>query len=544
MKDCFDPRSYGAVADGHSKDTAAVQAAIDAAAAQGGTVRLAGGTFVCGTLYLKSNVALEITNSATLLASPDIADYGTDTHHNRYRNEPELDRCFLFAQDAENVTICGSGVIDGNAAAFPNAGSIYRPMLLRVLRCRNVRVQNLRLLNAAAWATAFLDSDFIWATDLHIENHRNYNGDGLDFDSCRHVWVRGCYIDGTDDNLCLQSSGLPVQDVHISDCAFTSVCVGIRIGLKSIGEISGVVISNCTMRNIWREGINGHYKDGSIDIMNDGAYKMVETMKKWYAEGLIQPEWVAGTFGEADWEAAMLNGNGSVFFDYYNRAEWFMENGGPDNDPNYQMGVLNFIKDDNGNPQKMPVSMKYNDECVTAINANCSEDKIKTILTFIDYFYSEEGEILANYGVEGESFKDTNGDKEFIVDYQTEEATPAGEKRWSFLSDRFTVCKPVDNEAFFKWNAPLIAEATGRLFTDENLGTSYVLKFTDDQSKEVTNLLASVYDAQMSGIAQFIDGTRELTPDNWAAFQQEMNDLGLSRIEEIQLAAYQAMYGA
>lgn len=290
--------------------------------------------------------------------------------------------------------------------------------------------------------------------------------------------------------------------------------------------------------------INGHYKDGSIDIMNDGAYKMAETMKKWYDEGLIQPEWVAGTFSEADWEAAMLNGNGSIFYDYYNRAEWFMENGGPDNDPNYQMGVLNFIKDDNGNPQKMTVSMKYNDECVTAINANCSEDKIKTILTFIDYFYSEEGEILANYGVEGESFKDTNGDKEFIVDYQTEEATPAGEKRWSFLSDRFTVCKPVDNEAFFKWNAPLIAEATGRLFTDENLGTSYVLKFTDDQSKEVTNLLASVFDAQMSGIAQFIDGTRELTPDNWAAFQQEMNDLGLSRIEEIQLAAYQAMYGA
>lgn len=262
MNDIFDPRSYGAVADGHSKDTAAVQGAIDAAAAQGGTVRLAGGTFVCGTLYLKSNVALEITNSATLLASPDIADYGTDTHHNRYRNEPELDRCFLFAQDVENVTICGSGVIDGNAAAFPNAGSIYRPMLLRVLRCRNVRVQNLRLLNAAAWATAFLDSDFIWATDLHIENHRNYNGDGLDFDGRRHVWVRGCYIDGTDDNLCLQSSGLPVQDVHISDCAFTSVCAGIRIGLKSIGEISGVVISNCTMRNIWREGIKLECTEG------------------------------------------------------------------------------------------------------------------------------------------------------------------------------------------------------------------------------------------------------------------------------------------
>ena len=85
MNDSFDPRSYGAVADGRAKDTAAVQAAIDAAAAQGGTVRLAGGIFVCGTLYLKSNVALEITNSATLLASPDIADYGTDTHRPRQR---------------------------------------------------------------------------------------------------------------------------------------------------------------------------------------------------------------------------------------------------------------------------------------------------------------------------------------------------------------------------------------------------------------------------------------------------------------------------
>lgn len=287
----------------------------------------------------------------------------------------------------------------------------------------------------------------------------------------------------------------------------------------------------------------GHYKDGSIDIMNDGAYKMVETMKKWYDEGLIQPEWVAGTFSEADWEAAMLNGNASIFYDYYNRAEWFMENGGPDNDPNYQMGVLNFIKDENGNPQKMTVSMKYNDECVTAVNAKCSEDKIKTILTFIDYFYSDEGITLANYGVEGESFKtESNGDKEFIADYQTEEATPSGEKKWSFLSDRFTVCKPVDNKAFFKWNAPLISEACGRLFTDENLGTSYSLKFTDAQSKELTNLIASEYDAQMSAIAQFIDGTRDLTPENWAAFQDEMNTLGLSRIEEIQLEAFKAMY--
>lgn len=57
--------------------------------------------FLSGTLYLKSYVYLEIAESALLKASPEIFDYGTDTHHNRYRNETELDRCFLFAQDAE-----------------------------------------------------------------------------------------------------------------------------------------------------------------------------------------------------------------------------------------------------------------------------------------------------------------------------------------------------------------------------------------------------------------------------------------------------------
>lgn len=258
----FDPRSYGAKVDGKSLDTRAVQAAIDAAASEGGIVRLQGGVFCCGTLMLRSNTILEIAAGAVLLASSDIACYRADTHHNRYRNEPELDRCFLYAQDAENITLRGEGIIDGNAAAFPNEGSIYRPMLLRVLRCRYVRLENLHLYNAAAWTTAFLDSSFIWTSGLDIQNHTNYNGDGLDFDGCSHVWVSNCYINGTDDNLCLQSSGLPTHDIHISDCSFTSVCAGIRIGLKSIGDISSVAISNCTMRNIWREGIKLECTEG------------------------------------------------------------------------------------------------------------------------------------------------------------------------------------------------------------------------------------------------------------------------------------------
>src|SRR5699024_10104645 len=112
-----------------------------------------------------------------------------------------------------------------------------------------------------------------------------------------------------------------------------------------------------------------------------------------------------------------------------------------------------------------------------------------------------------------------------------------------FLSDRFTVCKPVDNEAFYKWNAPLIAEAATRLFIDENLNPSYTIKFTDEESRELSNLIASVFDSQMSGLCQFINGARAFNRDEWNAYIAEMDALGLSRIEEIQLEAYKATYG-
>lgn len=243
------------------------------------------GTYLSGGLYLKSGVYLEIGPSAVLKASGDISDYGKDTHHNRYRNEKELDRCFLFAEDAENIGILGNGAIDGNADSFPNEGSLARPMLIRFLRCRQVRLENICLKDAASWTTAFLDSAFIWVRGVLIENSRQYNGDGLDFDGCSHVFVSDCRIRGTDDNLCLQSSGreYPTEDVHITGCEFTSVCAAVRIGLKSVGDIRNVVVSGCTFHNVWREGIKIECTEGGSisDILIQGMVMRNVTRPVW-----------------------------------------------------------------------------------------------------------------------------------------------------------------------------------------------------------------------------------------------------------------------
>ena len=251
----YDVKKQGAAGDGKTDDTAVIQKGIDTCFQNGGgSVILSDGIYVSGTLYLKSNVRLHITESAVLLASGEIEKYGTNTHYNRYRNEPDMDRCFLYAQDQENITLTGGGMILGNAEAFPNEGSIYRPMMMRFLRCRNIRLSHLRLYDAAAWTTAFLDSSWIWVDGVDIRNEKRYNGDGLDFDGCSHVFVSNCSIRGTDDNLCLQAGSreYPVEDVHITGCSFSSLCAAIRIGLKSIGDISDVAISSCTMKNVSR----------------------------------------------------------------------------------------------------------------------------------------------------------------------------------------------------------------------------------------------------------------------------------------------------
>ena len=256
---------FGAVGDGVTNDQKAIQSAIDVCHANGGgTVLFEKGVYKSGGLYLKSNVFLEIGHAASLEAYGDISCYGADAHHNRYRNEHDLDRCWIYAEDAENIGIRGYGKLDGHAELFPNEGSIYRPMMFRFLRCRNIHISDVRLYNAASWTTAFLDSEFIWVRGVDIRNEKRYNGDGLDFDGCRKVYISDCNIRGTDDNLCLQAGNkaYPVEDIHITNCSFSSICAAIRIGLKSIGSISNVVISNCTMRNVWREGIKIECTEG------------------------------------------------------------------------------------------------------------------------------------------------------------------------------------------------------------------------------------------------------------------------------------------
>lgn len=253
--------------DGRRLDTLAIQAALNACSAGGGgRVALSAGVFLTGTLYLRSGVELYLAEDATLLASADIGEYGTDTHKNMYKDEPHMDQCLIFGRDLHNVAITGAGTIDGSGSSFPDPldAARRRPMLLRLVNCVGVQIAGVRLRDPAAWTCAFLYCTDIDVRLLDIQSRANENGDGLDFDGCRDVRVADCTFDTSDDSICFQTSlpDRPCKNLRVARCEFKSRWAGIRVGLLSRGEISDLLVENCSFREIEDSGVKVQMCEG------------------------------------------------------------------------------------------------------------------------------------------------------------------------------------------------------------------------------------------------------------------------------------------
>ena len=259
----YDILSLGGVADEKFDNTTIIQNAINECSKNGGgVVRLRGGIFLSRTLYMKSNVTLRIETGTTLRANGDISTYPTDTHKNMYKNEPHMDRCFIYAYDAHNFTLEGGGTIDGNGH-FRNFKKV-RPMMIRFVECSKIRLNDLQLINPAAWTSAWLYCKDIAIANITIRSIVNNNGDGLDFDGCQDVRVTNSDFNTSDDCICLQTSrtDMPCQNITISNCTFKSKWAGIRIGLLSRSTISNVAVTNCTFRDILDSGLKIQQNEG------------------------------------------------------------------------------------------------------------------------------------------------------------------------------------------------------------------------------------------------------------------------------------------
>jgi hypothetical protein len=258
----FDVRKFGAVGDGVRLDTLAIQRAIDACAARGsGTVSVPAGKYLCGTLFLKSNVTLCLAANATILGSTNLADYATGIERCGFTQHSYIDKCLVYAAKAENVAIIGQGTIDGQGRSFPlaasNGAAGERPMLIRMASCKKVLIEGPTLQNAGSWCAHFLACDGVRVRGVSIWNRANGNNDGLDLMNTRNVLISDCTLMCEDDCICFQnvSDELPVQDIVITNCLMSTRWAAIRSGGDHRGGIRNVAVSNCVIRDTYGCGI-------------------------------------------------------------------------------------------------------------------------------------------------------------------------------------------------------------------------------------------------------------------------------------------------
>jgi len=147
----FDVRDYGAVGDGKTIDTRAIQGAIDAVnRACGGRVYLQGGNFLTGTIFLRSNVTLYLEAGVTLFGSTNLKDYPSTIPAYRSNSDNYTNKSIIYAEKANNIAIMGRGIIDGQegSAVFKGKGmkpARQRPLIIRMIECSNVSIINCQL---------------------------------------------------------------------------------------------------------------------------------------------------------------------------------------------------------------------------------------------------------------------------------------------------------------------------------------------------------------------------------------------------------------
>lgn len=290
----YDVNSYGAIGDGVTKNTAAIQAAINAVPASGGTVYLHDGTFMSGTIKLKSNITLYIDDTATLkavegpLESPDFPYQNPPTTNSQLSN---CRRGFIYAESANNIKIDGGGTIDGNGSlsqykVYGGGTEAKRPIMFFAVLCTNVTIQNVYFKDGATWGIVPMECDYVTIQNIYENTTYPGNKDGIDIVDGSHILIQNCTIKAEDDVICPKSGirrgvdDLTVKNVNICYTKHN----GLKFGTAAYGAFKNSLFEDIMMKNTELCAMNLESTDGAdisnitfrrIDVENTGALMFI-----------------------------------------------------------------------------------------------------------------------------------------------------------------------------------------------------------------------------------------------------------------------------
>src|SRR4051812_34058214 len=246
----FNVRDFGAVGDGATLDTRAIQSAIDACHQdQGGVVLVPAGNFLIGPIELKTNVTLRIAAAGKLVGTTDPKQY-----HPANGIPPDGDHTMgdgnvglVYAANADNVTVEGPGMIDGQGPQVRGAGvgGNRRPHLVLFYRCTNLVVRDIFLYHSAYHTCRICNSSFVHLDGIRIFCRTVGNNDGFHFISAQHVRLQNCDVQCQDDACALFGS---CQHLTITNSSFSTRWSCFRFGG---GIAEKITVSNCVIYQVF-----------------------------------------------------------------------------------------------------------------------------------------------------------------------------------------------------------------------------------------------------------------------------------------------------
>lgn len=273
----FDITSFGAIGDGITINTAPIQNAINACTPRG-TVYVPKGTFLTGSIFLKSNMTLYIEEGGLLLGSNFTSDYPLF----KYRWEGLETTCYASLINTpisesdrfEDITIAGMGKIDANGSTLrkneiaENKGKPGRAICLR--NVDNVYLKDITVKQSPAWCVHLIYCNNVSVNNIkiftkHDEQGNKYlnisNGDGLNPDSSSNVFIFNSIISSQDDCIAIKSGrdaegrevGIPSENIRITNCKFNSG-FGVAIGSEMSGSVRNVLVEDCTFKDVYSIG--------------------------------------------------------------------------------------------------------------------------------------------------------------------------------------------------------------------------------------------------------------------------------------------------
>ncbi len=266
----FRVQDFGAVADGATLNTAAIQKAIDTCSASGGgSVLFPPGAYLSGTLFLKDNVRIVLEVNSVLRGSTRAEDYPPITRKTAANETGFADSSFsgggflIYGENVRNASIEGRGTIDGQGSAFwfeeMLSPRVRKPMpnrpraLIAIVKGESLLFRDVALINSPCYTLWTIGCNNVNIDGITIRNpHVGPNTDGIDIDCCNDVRIANCSIDGGDDAIAIKSDAGTLgedkacENVVVTNCVLCSVpACGIRVGYEGDS-----VIRNCSFSNL------------------------------------------------------------------------------------------------------------------------------------------------------------------------------------------------------------------------------------------------------------------------------------------------------